>query len=60
MTETYYTIREVADRFNVHYQTIWGMVKRGEIQATKIRSTYRIPESSLAELAKTGPVNPCD
>jgi len=55
VTETYYTIRQVAEQFNVHYQTIWQMVRRGEIQSTKIKSTYRIPESALVKLRKEKP-----
>jgi len=50
MSENYYTIRQVAERYNVHYQTIWQMVKRGELDSIRIKRTVRIPESALASL----------
>ena len=58
MTETYYTIRQVAERHNVAYQTIWGMVKSGELEAIRIRTAWRIPESALAKLTIKVPVKP--
>lgn len=58
MTETYYTIRQVAERHNVAYQTIWTMVKSGELDAVRIRTTWRIPESALAKLILKAPVKP--
>ena len=51
MGESYLTIREVAERLSVSYQTIWGMVRRGEIDSIRIRSVVRIPESALSKLA---------
>ncbi len=51
MGETYLTIRQVADRFGVSYQTVWQMVKRGEIDSIRIRSVVRIPESAITKFA---------
>jgi excisionase family DNA binding protein len=48
--ETFLSIREVAARMNVHYQTIWAMVRRGEIESIRIGSAIRIPESALSRL----------
>jgi excisionase family DNA binding protein len=58
MTEKYLTIREVAGMLSVSYQTIWGMVKRGELDSIRIRSAVRIPESALVGLGREKPVRP--
>lgn len=58
VTETYYTIRQVAERHNVAYQTIWSMVKSGELEAVRIKTAWRIPESALAKLTIKTPVEP--
>lgn len=58
MRETYYTIRQVADRLNVHYQTIWEMVKRGELESIRVRTAIRIPESALAKWTPSSVVKP--
>jgi excisionase family DNA binding protein len=58
VTETYYTIRQVAERHNVAYQTIWSMVRSGELDAVRIRTAWRIPESALAKLTIKAPVKP--
>ena len=58
MEERYLSIREVASRLGVHYQTIWAMVKSGELEAIRIRSAVRIPESALAKLESERPVKP--
>jgi len=55
--EIYYTIRQVAEQHNVAYQTIWGMIKRGELDAVRVRSAWRIPESAVAKLG-IRPVKP--
>jgi excisionase family DNA binding protein len=49
--EAFLSIREVAAHMNVHYQTIWAMVRRGEIESIRIGSAIRIPESALSRLA---------
>jgi excisionase family DNA binding protein len=51
VNETFLSIREVAARMNVHYQTIWTMVRRGEIESIRVGSAIRIPESALSKLA---------
>lgn len=48
VNERYLSIREVALRFDVPYQTIWEMVRRGEIPAVRVRRAIRIPESALS------------
>ena len=54
MAETYYTIRQVAERTSVHYQTIWKMVKQGDLEAIRIASSWRIPESAVEKLTRKG------
>jgi excisionase family DNA binding protein len=51
VNEAFLSIREVAARMNVHYQTIWAMVKRGEIESIRVGSAIRIPEGALSKLA---------
>ena len=55
MSEKYLSIREVAQAAGVSYQTIWGMVRAGELPAIRIRNAIRIPESALATLPKYEP-----
>ena len=50
MEERYLSIREVAMRLSVTYQTIWSMVRSGELDSIRVRSSLRIPESALAKL----------
>ena len=55
MSEKYLSIREVAQAAGVSYQTIWGMVRAGELPAIRVRNAIRIPESALAALPKYEP-----
>jgi excisionase family DNA binding protein len=42
-----YTVKEVAEMLKVHDITIIRMIKRGELNATKIANQYRIKEEEL-------------
>ena len=55
MSEKYLSIGEIAPSHGVSYQTIWGMVRAGELPAIRIRNAIRIPESALAILPKYEP-----
>ena len=55
MSEKYLSIREVAQAAGVSYQTIWGMVRAGELPAVRIRNAIRIHESALGGLPKYKP-----
>jgi excisionase family DNA binding protein len=47
--ETYYTPREVAERWRVSRPTIQGMLSRGTLRALKVAGQWRIAESTLQE-----------
>jgi len=43
-------IKEVAAVLNLHYNTIWKLVKAGEIPAIKIGRSWQIPVQFVQEL----------
>lgn len=45
----YLSIKEVAERFNVGYMTIYKLVKDKKIPAVRIGWQWRIPESFLEQ-----------
>jgi len=50
MAEKYLSIREVAQIGGVSYETIWEMVRSGELPAVRFRNSVRIPESAQGTL----------
>ena len=49
--ESYWTAKEVAERYHVSIHAVWKWIREGKIRAIKIgRRSVRIPESSLVEL----------
>lgn len=58
MDERYLTITQVADRLNLHPQTIRKMIGKGYIHAIRtcgaIRSHYRISETELKRVQDMG------
>lgn len=52
MIEPILTIREVAPRLGVSYQTVWRLVAVGALRASRVghkRGQWRIPESAIHE-----------
>ena len=45
-------MREVAEIFGVHWQTIRNWIKSGKIRAVKIEGTVRIPEEEIERLKR--------
>lgn len=45
-----YSIKEVANILNFHWQTVRNMILRGEIKATKIGRQWRISEKEIQRL----------
>lgn len=43
-----YTPEQVADMLQLSKNTVYGLIRRGEILAKKIGNVYRIPASSLS------------
>jgi len=46
------TLNEVAKKLNLHYNTIYGYVRSGELKAIKFKKNYRIEERELEEFIK--------
>lgn len=46
------TIRETADIFGVHWQTVRNWINDGKIKVVKINRTVRIPEEEIERLKK--------
>ncbi|OGH39045.1 MAG: hypothetical protein A2905_00400 [Candidatus Levybacteria bacterium RIFCSPLOWO2_01_FULL_36_10] len=43
----FYTVEQVAELLQVHWQTILNYIKRGELEALKLGKGYRISKISL-------------
>lgn len=39
----FYSIKEVAEILDMHYTTIWRLIQRKEIPASKVGKIWRIP-----------------
>lgn len=46
------TIQQVADIFNVHYQTIRNWINEGKIKAMKVGKTVRISDEEINKIKK--------
>lgn len=46
------TIRETANIFGVHWQTVRNWISEGKIKAVKINRTVRIPEEEIERLKR--------
>jgi excisionase family DNA binding protein len=52
MSEQYYTVREVAERFKVSRQSVYDWIREGRLRAVKLGNRTRIPESALEEFVR--------
>lgn len=43
----FYTVQEVADTLQVHWQSILNYIKNGKLEAIKLGKGYRISEQAL-------------
>lgn len=46
-THKFYTVQEVADILQVHWQSILTYIKNGKLDAVKLGKGYRISETAL-------------
>jgi len=46
------SLKEVAERLGMHYNTIYNYVKSGELKAIKFKKVYRIEEEELQRFIK--------
>jgi excisionase family DNA binding protein len=50
--EKYLTVTEVAERLQVHWQSVLTYIKNGELEAVKLGRGYRISEQAIEEFVK--------
>ncbi len=43
----FYTVQEVADLLQVHWQSVLNYIKSGKLEAVKLGKGYRISETAL-------------
>ena len=55
--EEYLTVEQVAELFQVHWQTILNYIKSGKLTAVKLGKGYRIPKKSLTDFINTNKTN---
>lgn len=54
MAEKLYSVDETAEILGIHPMTVRKWLTAGKIRGVKVGRLWRIPESSLQELAKFG------
>ena len=59
MTERYLTAKEVADRLKIKKSTVYDMIKKGTLRATKMGKQFRVSEEDVyAVLGAAQPIAP--
>ena len=43
----YYSVPEVAEKLEVHWQSVHNFIKRGELEALKLGRGYRISDEAI-------------
>ena len=47
------SLKEVAEKLGMHYNTIYNYVRSGELKAVKFKKVYRIEEEELEKFIKS-------
>lgn len=47
MKQEYYTVEELSEKLQVHWQTILNYIRSGELEAVKLGKGYRISKKSF-------------
>lgn len=47
MKKEYYTVEELSEKLQVHWQTILNYIRSGELEAVKLGKGYRISKESF-------------
>ena len=50
--QKYYTIKEVAEHLKVSTQTVRNWIKKGDLEAAKLKHAVRISEENLKKILK--------
>ena len=56
MNDRYFTPKQIADKFGLKTNTIYGWIRSGRLKAYKV-GQWRISESDLIELMNSSPNN---
>lgn len=51
-SKKYYTVPEVAEKLEVHWQSVHNFIKRGELEALKLGRGYRISDQAIKTFLK--------
>lgn len=54
MTETFLSLQEVAEKFNLKKTTVWTWVQQKRIKASKVGKCWRVKESDLIDFINAG------
>ena len=49
VNEKFYTVQEVADLLQIHWQSVLNYIKNGKLKALKLGKGYRISQEALDE-----------
>ncbi|KAF0247651.1 MAG: hypothetical protein FD167_2946 [bacterium] len=52
------TVDQVAEKLNVHRNTVINLIKQGKIRAIRIGDQYRIPEETYSQFITASEVRP--
>ena len=49
---SFYTVEQVAELLQVHWQTVLNYIKNGKLKALKLGKGYRIPKKELDDFIR--------
>lgn len=49
VNDKFYTVQEVADLLQIHWQSVLNYIKNGKLKALKLGKGYRISQEALDE-----------
>ena len=50
--ERVFSVKDVADRYGVHFRTVHNWIKSGQLRAFKAGRKYQIAESAIVEFER--------
>jgi excisionase family DNA binding protein len=53
---SFYTVEQVAELLQIHWQTVLNYIKSGKLEAVKLGRGYRIPKKSVDNFIDTNSV----
>jgi len=54
MSDGMLTVREVAEQLRVSDESVYRLVRRGQLRANRVGYLWRIPREALAEFLRVG------